>query len=48
MLTDKLDDIAARISAARRPQYFLLYTKTGDQPILRKVTLEDFFSDFSD
>jgi predicted nuclease of predicted toxin-antitoxin system len=43
MLTDKLYVIEQRIANAKGPLYFMLYVKSGGQPVVRRVTLEEVF-----
>jgi hypothetical protein len=43
MLTDKLDFIEEQITGARGPLYCLLYMKSGGQPAVNRLTLEQFF-----
>lgn len=43
MLTDKLDYIEHEIAKAKKAIHFLLYMKSGGIPVVRKVTLEEFF-----
>lgn len=39
MLTDKLDAIEEQIASAKGPRYFLLYMKSGRQPVVKGISL---------
>jgi predicted nuclease of predicted toxin-antitoxin system len=43
MLTDKLDTITQALQSTKKPIYYLMWMASGGKPVLKKITLEEFF-----